>query len=159
MLTTKKQVIQAVGCTCLWFLWKYRNDVVHESKKIKKSMIVDSIHEFVFRSYLKSDLASIESVRGTGNKYPFFSVVCIEKESSFTVNDFPLNDDSKAIMTHEMIVQRQKFPLIYRLKKIDKNGRQLQSSVGMLIYELWNLMISPYPPAKDKIKAITNKNS
>ncbi|KAL4568188.1 hypothetical protein LXL04_023795 [Taraxacum kok-saghyz] len=37
MVTTKKQVIQTVGCTSLWFLWKYRNDVVHESKKIKKS--------------------------------------------------------------------------------------------------------------------------
>lgn len=49
MPAIKKQVLQVVGCTSLWFLWKYRNDVVHDSKKIQKSMIIDGIQEFSFR--------------------------------------------------------------------------------------------------------------
>ena len=49
MPVIKKQVLQVVGCTSLWFLWKYRNDVVHDLKKIKKSMIIDGIQEFSFR--------------------------------------------------------------------------------------------------------------
>ena len=44
----KKIVIEAIVCTGLWFLWKYRNDVVHNTGKIRKGMIVDSIKEYSF---------------------------------------------------------------------------------------------------------------
>ena len=46
--TPKKQNILAVVYTAFWFLWKYRNDLVHDSEKITKSVIVGSIQEFVF---------------------------------------------------------------------------------------------------------------
>ncbi|KAL4573017.1 hypothetical protein LXL04_019810 [Taraxacum kok-saghyz] len=44
----RRKVIEAVVCTTLWVIWRYRNDVVHDSGKMKKDMLVDSIKEFSF---------------------------------------------------------------------------------------------------------------
>ena len=44
----KKRVIEAIVCTSLWFLWKYRNDVVHGNGKIRQSSIVESIQEYSY---------------------------------------------------------------------------------------------------------------
>lgn len=44
----KRQVVEVVIFTGLWYLWKYRNDVVHGAKKIKQNMIIDGIQEMSF---------------------------------------------------------------------------------------------------------------
>ncbi|KAL4570644.1 hypothetical protein LXL04_026303 [Taraxacum kok-saghyz] len=43
-----RKVIEAVVCTILWVIWRYRNDVVHDSEKIRKDMLLDSIKELSF---------------------------------------------------------------------------------------------------------------
>ena len=44
----RRKVIEAVVCTTLWMVWRYRNDVVHDAGKMKNDMLVDSIKEFSF---------------------------------------------------------------------------------------------------------------
>ncbi|KAL4591535.1 hypothetical protein LXL04_004504 [Taraxacum kok-saghyz] len=34
----RRKVIEAVVCTTLWVIWRYRNDVVHDSGKMKKDI-------------------------------------------------------------------------------------------------------------------------
>ena len=44
----KRKMVDVVVCTTLWFLWRFRNDVVHEAGLIRKSVLFDSIREFSF---------------------------------------------------------------------------------------------------------------
>ena len=44
----KKMALEAVICTTYWYLWRFRNDVVHESKLIRKDVLFDSIREISF---------------------------------------------------------------------------------------------------------------
>ncbi|KAL4561192.1 hypothetical protein LXL04_033355 [Taraxacum kok-saghyz] len=44
-----KHVIEAVASATLWMIWRYRNDVVHEARVMKKDMLFDAIREFSFQ--------------------------------------------------------------------------------------------------------------
>ncbi|KAL4582181.1 hypothetical protein LXL04_006723 [Taraxacum kok-saghyz] len=46
--SNKKLVLEAVVCATLWLVWRYRNDVVHEARVMRKNMLFDSIREFSF---------------------------------------------------------------------------------------------------------------
>ncbi|KAL4588701.1 hypothetical protein LXL04_001596 [Taraxacum kok-saghyz] len=46
--TNRRLVLEAVVCITLWMICRFRNDVVHESRKMRKDMLVDSIKEFSF---------------------------------------------------------------------------------------------------------------
>ena len=48
MVANKKILVEVVVCNTLWMLWRYRNDVVHEAKMMRKSLLVDSIREISF---------------------------------------------------------------------------------------------------------------
>ncbi|KAL4560066.1 hypothetical protein LXL04_032214 [Taraxacum kok-saghyz] len=44
----RRLVLEAVLCITFWMIWRFRNDVVHESRKMRKDMIVDNIKEISF---------------------------------------------------------------------------------------------------------------
>ena len=44
----RRLAIEALVCTTLWIIWRYRNDLVHDSHKMMKDILVDSIKEFSF---------------------------------------------------------------------------------------------------------------
>ena len=44
----RKKIIEAVVYATLWFVWRYRNDVVHETRVLRKNLLFDSIREFSF---------------------------------------------------------------------------------------------------------------
>ncbi|KAL4572312.1 hypothetical protein LXL04_019084 [Taraxacum kok-saghyz] len=41
----KKKVMETIVCAVYWYVWRYRNDVVHESGQIRKSELFDFIRE------------------------------------------------------------------------------------------------------------------
>lgn len=47
----KKTLVDAISCTTIWFIWKYRNDLVFASGKLKNNEIMDAIKEFSFLWY------------------------------------------------------------------------------------------------------------
>ncbi|KAL4568159.1 hypothetical protein LXL04_023765 [Taraxacum kok-saghyz] len=46
--SNQKKSLEVVVCAALWILWRYRNDVIHESRKMRKGVILDCIKEFSF---------------------------------------------------------------------------------------------------------------
>ena len=46
--SNRRLVIEAVVCSAFWMIWRFRNDVVHESRKMRKEMLVDFIKDFAF---------------------------------------------------------------------------------------------------------------
>ena len=46
--TNQKKVLEVVVCAALWIMWRYRNDVIHDSRKMRKGIILDCIKEFSF---------------------------------------------------------------------------------------------------------------
>ncbi|KAL4575936.1 hypothetical protein LXL04_012023 [Taraxacum kok-saghyz] len=46
--TNRKNAIEAVVCTTFWVLWRYRIDVVHESRLMRNAMLFDTIREYSF---------------------------------------------------------------------------------------------------------------
>ncbi|KAL4577803.1 hypothetical protein LXL04_013917 [Taraxacum kok-saghyz] len=46
--TNRRKVIEALVCITLWMIWRFRNDVVHEARNMRKDMLVDNIKEIVF---------------------------------------------------------------------------------------------------------------
>ena len=44
----RKKMVDVVVCNTLWFLWRFRNDVVYDAGLIRKSVLFDSIREFSF---------------------------------------------------------------------------------------------------------------
>ncbi|KAL4584844.1 hypothetical protein LXL04_009454 [Taraxacum kok-saghyz] len=44
----KKKLIEVILCTTLWGMWRYRNDVIHESRLLRKNMLFDFIQDFSF---------------------------------------------------------------------------------------------------------------
>ncbi|KAL4568544.1 hypothetical protein LXL04_024158 [Taraxacum kok-saghyz] len=46
--SNQRKVLEVVVCAALWIMWRYRNDVIHESRKMRKGIILDCIKEFSF---------------------------------------------------------------------------------------------------------------
>ncbi|KAL4584583.1 hypothetical protein LXL04_009187 [Taraxacum kok-saghyz] len=46
--SNRRLVIEAVVCSAFWMILRFRNDVVHESRKMRKDMLVDFIKDFAF---------------------------------------------------------------------------------------------------------------
>ncbi|KAL4570314.1 hypothetical protein LXL04_025966 [Taraxacum kok-saghyz] len=44
----QKSVVEVVVCAAMWIMWRYRNDVLHDSRKMRKGCILDCINEFAF---------------------------------------------------------------------------------------------------------------
>ncbi|KAL4583477.1 hypothetical protein LXL04_008050 [Taraxacum kok-saghyz] len=49
MLNVKQKiVVEVVICTGLWIIWRFRNDVVHGGRKMRKNVIFDLIRDYAF---------------------------------------------------------------------------------------------------------------
>ena len=44
----RKESFETVVCTTYWLIWRFRNDVVHETRKLKKDALFDTIRELTF---------------------------------------------------------------------------------------------------------------
>ena len=44
----QKEALEVVMCAVWWLIWRYRNDVVHDNRKMRKRLILDAIKEFFF---------------------------------------------------------------------------------------------------------------
>ncbi|KAL4587828.1 hypothetical protein LXL04_000702 [Taraxacum kok-saghyz] len=45
---SKKVFVEVTICATFWYLWRLRNDIVHEARLIRKDSVFDSIREFSF---------------------------------------------------------------------------------------------------------------
>lgn len=52
----KRKVVEGIVFTDLWVIWKFRNDVLHDSKNIRKKMIMDSIQEQSFLWLIRKNI-------------------------------------------------------------------------------------------------------
>nr|KAJ0219356.1 hypothetical protein LSAT_V11C300123990 [Lactuca sativa] len=50
----KRRVIDAVVNTTLWYLWRFRNDIVFEGRKMRNDSIVDSIRQYYFLGLVRN---------------------------------------------------------------------------------------------------------
>ncbi|KAL4572915.1 hypothetical protein LXL04_019703 [Taraxacum kok-saghyz] len=48
MRNNQKTVLEVVICATLWLIWRYQNDVAHDSRKLKRAILLDSIKEYSF---------------------------------------------------------------------------------------------------------------
>ena len=48
MTVNKKLILEAVICTTFWVIWRFRNDLVHGGRKMRKNTLFDTIRDFSF---------------------------------------------------------------------------------------------------------------
>ena len=48
MAGIQKSLLEAVLCNTYWVIWRFRNDVVHGARKMRKDNLFDYIREFSF---------------------------------------------------------------------------------------------------------------